>query len=291
MKYIDALKKYNEGKDKWCMPRKGSNDYLSLRDMMNKAKTVSLPKVKDILELLNVSGRNNNCFFNSIYLLVKETNDGKWKSGYDLRKNLCNIFLQNATIKKTIKRFKTYLELVQFYMNDRMTKEDIAQLLSVNVTEIKSLKKANIRKIDLNKQVEIKKLLEKHLKVSGRMPSQPEMFLAIDYIEKNYNIIILPIILNNTTLDIDLRHEMLDKVRTRISEKLENVIKASGSSRLLNSLKKYKYGVIITDNTHYQLLKINNNVLSTNAELGNFIASQETSFSFRQTNVRSRTSS
>ena len=129
------------------------------------------------------------------------------------------------------------------------------------------------------------------MKVSGRMPSQPEMFLAIDYIEKNYNIIILPIILNNTTLDIDLRHEMLDKVRTRISEKLENVIKASGSSRLLNSLKKYKYGVIITDNTHYQLLKINNNVLSTNAELGNFIASQETSFSFRQTNVRSRTSS
>jgi hypothetical protein len=220
-----------------------------------------------------VSGRNNNCFFNSIYLLVKETNDGKWKSGSDLRIFLCNIFLQKATIKKTIKRFQTYLELVQFYMKDRMTKEDIAQLLSVNITEIKSLKKANIKKIDLNMQVEIEKLLEKHLKVSGRMPSQPEMFLAIDYIQKKYNIIILPIILNHTTLDIDLRHEMLNKIRTRISEKLENVIKASGSSRLLDSLKKYKYGVIITDNTHYQLLKINNNILSTNAELNNFIAS------------------
>jgi hypothetical protein len=290
MKYIDGLKKYNEGKDKWCMPRKGSNDYLKIRDMMNKAKTASLEKVKDILELLNVSGRNNNCFFNSIFLLVKETNDGKWKSGSDLRKLLCDTFLQKATIKKTIKKFKTYLELVQFYMKDRMTKEDIAQLLSVNITEIKSLKKANIKKIDLNMQVEIEKLLEKHLKVSGRMPSQPEMFLAIDYIQKKYNIIILPIILNHTTLDIDLRHEMLNKIRTRISEKLENVMKASGSSRLLHSAKKYNYGVIITDNTHYQLLKINNRVLNTSAELSNFIGSQEKSFSFRRTNV-SRSSS
>jgi len=38
MKYIDALKKYNEGKDKWCMPRKGSEDYLKIRKMM---KTIS----------------------------------------------------------------------------------------------------------------------------------------------------------------------------------------------------------------------------------------------------------
>ena len=36
MKYIDALKKYNEGKDKWCMPRKGSVDYLQMMKMVNK---------------------------------------------------------------------------------------------------------------------------------------------------------------------------------------------------------------------------------------------------------------
>ena len=30
MKYIEALKKYNEGKDKWCFPRKGSVDYLNI---------------------------------------------------------------------------------------------------------------------------------------------------------------------------------------------------------------------------------------------------------------------
>ena len=60
MKYIEALKKYNEGKDKWCMPRKGSEDYLNIIRMM---KPIS--KKKDKLDLLNVSGRNNNCFFNS----------------------------------------------------------------------------------------------------------------------------------------------------------------------------------------------------------------------------------
>ena len=28
--------------------------------------------MKDKLNLLNVSGRNNNCFYNAIYLLVKD---------------------------------------------------------------------------------------------------------------------------------------------------------------------------------------------------------------------------
>jgi hypothetical protein len=36
MKYIDALKKYNEGKDKWCMPRKGSEDYLNIIKIVKK---------------------------------------------------------------------------------------------------------------------------------------------------------------------------------------------------------------------------------------------------------------
>ena len=307
MKYIDALKKYNEGKDKWCAPRKGSVDYLAIRDMMKKTtsspiakkktrsaspiakkKTRSAsPVKKDKLELMNVSGRNNNCFFNSIYLLVKETKVGEWKSGTELRKYLCHLFLQKAMIKKTIKKFKTYLELVQIYTKDGMASADIAELLAVNVAEIRSLKKLRIKRVDLHNQEAIEVLLENHFKVAGRMPSEPEMSLSIDYIEKNYDIIVLPIILNHTTMGIDLRHEMLGKVRMRIREKLENRMKASGSSRLLHSVKKYRYGVIITDNTHYQLLKINKQVLSTHAELSNFIESQVSSFSFSKTNARS----
>ena len=289
MKYIDALRKYNEGKDKWCIPRKGTEDYLKIRVMMRmKSKSSSSPKTsslsssiakqKDTLELLNVSGRNNNCFFNSIYLFVKDSDDSEWKSGSELRRFLCDLFLQPQNIKKTIRNFKTYLELVQVYNNDGMGVEEIAELLSVNVAEIKSLKAANIKKINLNKQGVIETLLHKHFKVSGRMPSQPEMFLAIDYLKRKYNIVVVPIILNHTTMESSLRHEMIGKIRRRIGEKLA---KASSSSGQQHSASKYTYGVIITDNTHYQMLKINNRVLSTHAELSNFIMSQENSFSFR----------
>jgi len=44
MKYIDALKKYNEGKDKWCTPRKGSVDYFKIRKMMKDIASASPKK-------------------------------------------------------------------------------------------------------------------------------------------------------------------------------------------------------------------------------------------------------
>ena len=48
MKYIDALKKYNEGKDKWCMPRKGSEDYLNIIKMVKKISNIKKTKgIKD----------------------------------------------------------------------------------------------------------------------------------------------------------------------------------------------------------------------------------------------------
>ena len=156
MKYIDALKKYNEGKDKWCMPRKGSEDYLNIIRMM---KPIS--KKKDKLDLLNVSGRNNNCFFNSIYLVIKDNNDFKKSSRYsikkgeDLRKYLCKKFIKEANIKKTIKKYQTYLELAQLYLNDGTRTEEVAELLSVNRREIKSLKIANTMNINLNKNPKI----------------------------------------------------------------------------------------------------------------------------------------
>lgn len=312
IKYKDALKKYNEGSDKWCIPRKGSEDYLKIRGMMNKISQISkiskisqISKLKDKLDLLNVSGRNNNCFFNSIYLILKETNNFKLKNGSYLRKYLCDTFLKKKNLKKTIKKFMIYLELAQFYINDGMYVEDIAELLSVNIREIKSLKKAKIRNLDLNKQDEIEVLLEKHFTVSGRMPSEPEMSLAIDYIKNNYNIVVLSIILNSgndKTLDImnsyyrnknninlreTMKNEIISKVRRRIGEKLENVMKATGSSRLLHSANKYNYGVIITDNTHYQLLKINNKVINSITDLSIFIESRDNSFSFSKTDVRS----
>ena len=307
IKYKDALKKYNEGSDKWCMPRKGSEDYVKIRGMMNKISQISQIsniKMKDKLDLFNVSGRNNNCFFNSIYLLLKEKTSFKLKSGSELRKYLCNKILQKANLNKTIKKFITYLELVKFYINDGEKNPEIARLLSVNIEEIRSLRKANIKKINLNNNNEIEALLETHLKISGRMPSGPEMSLAIDYIKNKYNIVVLRIILNSgkdKTLDImnsyyknksdvnlrkHMKTEIISKVRRRIGEKLENVMKATGSSLLLHHVNNYNYGVIITDNTHYQMLKINNKVLNSLTDLSNFIASEDNSFSFSKTDVR-----
>jgi len=37
-KYNEALKEYNEGKDKWCMPRKGSDDYKLIIKIVEKNK-------------------------------------------------------------------------------------------------------------------------------------------------------------------------------------------------------------------------------------------------------------
>jgi hypothetical protein len=299
MKYIDALRKYNENKDKWCMPRRGSVDYLEIRDIMKEKavktatkKTSSLlpltPLSRIKLELLNVSGRNNNCFFNSVYLLLKETSDGgKWKSGSYLRRFLIASFLEKAEITRTVRRFLMYLELVQMYIKEGMASGEIAELLAVNTTEIRSLRKANIKRVDLTKDADIVNMLNTHFKVLGRMPSQPEMSLTINYFKNKYDIVVLSIIID----DARKRDKLLEEVRNKINEKLENAIKSSGSSRLCNNIKKYRFGVIITDNTHYQLLKINNNVLSTIGEIKRFIASQHTSYSFRRTNVASRSSS
>jgi thiamine kinase-like enzyme len=44
MKYIDALKKYNEGKDKWCTPRKGTEDYMKILKLMNGTSASSVKK-------------------------------------------------------------------------------------------------------------------------------------------------------------------------------------------------------------------------------------------------------
>jgi len=47
MKYMDALRRYNEGSDKWCIPRKGSADYFKIREMMKKISSIQKSKSKE----------------------------------------------------------------------------------------------------------------------------------------------------------------------------------------------------------------------------------------------------
>jgi len=50
-KYFEALKEYNHGKDKWCMPRKGSDDYKLIIKIVEKNKGIkSLSKVSKTKE-------------------------------------------------------------------------------------------------------------------------------------------------------------------------------------------------------------------------------------------------
>lgn len=58
MKYIDALKKYNEGSDKWCMPRKGSEDYLKIISIMKRISNIQ--KSKDASNTPNTIAKDKN---------------------------------------------------------------------------------------------------------------------------------------------------------------------------------------------------------------------------------------
>jgi len=199
--------------------------------------------------------------------------------------------------------------------------EDISQLLSVNITEIESLINANIMYVNLNNIYELQNLLKKHFYVTGRMPSEPEMSSSIDYIKKIYKIVVLPILLNSnheyinrgktldiinrynygkknflkydidllTTMKIDIQDaRIITKIRNRIADKFNQIIKKRESSRMLYGVDKYNYGIIITDMTHYQLLKINRKIVSSSEELGIFIYSYDNSFTISQESIRSK---
>jgi hypothetical protein len=57
MKYIDALKKYNEGSDKWCMPRKGSEDYLKIIKMMKKISNIKKSKTDNDVDIITKNNK------------------------------------------------------------------------------------------------------------------------------------------------------------------------------------------------------------------------------------------
>ena len=66
----------------------------------------------DNLKLLNVSGRYNNCFYNSIYLVIKDNDKFKLTTksynitnGTKLRKYLCDNIISRST-----KSFVEYLK-------------------------------------------------------------------------------------------------------------------------------------------------------------------------------------
>lgn len=170
---------------------------------------------RDNLKLLNVSGRNNNCFFNSLYVVVKNnetfkgvfssvSNEYKIRNGTQLRKYICEFLIHRGH-----KKFKGYLEMAQELLMVHSTEKakllkkhdelmEVAHMLSVNKIEVVSLIEAGILRADLSKNEVIEKVLKKHLPTTGRMPSMPEFALSIQFVKEVFNIIVLPIILNSS---------------------------------------------------------------------------------------------
>lgn len=46
MKWIEALKEWNKGNDKWCIPRKGSDAHMAVRAIMGEKPKADAPKKK-----------------------------------------------------------------------------------------------------------------------------------------------------------------------------------------------------------------------------------------------------
>jgi hypothetical protein len=90
MKYIDALKKYNEGKDKWCTPRKGSVDYLKIKKMMKDMASAS-PK-KASVSAKSASSKKTSSIIASLRKKVSP------KTTFYKNANMIQRFLKNKLI-------------------------------------------------------------------------------------------------------------------------------------------------------------------------------------------------
>ncbi len=116
MKYIDALKKYNEGKTKWCMPRKGSEDYIKIKKMIDKNYS---PKNKILLKSKERSRvSTNNEIKSPISKQSKSAIDNVSKKP-NLKKS-SNLFITDKRVQKIQKFFKKYAIKDKYTLDNRV---------------------------------------------------------------------------------------------------------------------------------------------------------------------------
>ncbi len=186
--------------------------------------------------------------------------------------------------------------------------------------ELESLINAGILNTNLESEAGLQNLLEEHLKVGSRMPSESERTMVLSYIKQSFKIIIIEIILGAKTGDVNNVDKTLDKIykyvykkhrvksisqqsldlillktlkddikiadiinkiKYRIFEKLHNISK---NNRESNS--RFNYSVFINDMRHYQVLKINKKIINNYREVSDFL-SPKNNFTFSQKSIRS----
>ena len=158
MKYIDALKKYNEGKTKWCMPRKGSEDYIKIKKMIDinySHKNKILLKSK---ERSRVS--TNNVINSPISKQSKSTIDNVSKKP-NLKKS-SNLFITDKRVQKIQKFFKKYAIKDKYTLDNRIKYYNylINYIKDINKNEcVKKYTEDNVTKYTIaNKLFLIKKI-------------------------------------------------------------------------------------------------------------------------------------
>jgi hypothetical protein len=155
MKYIDALKKYNEGKDRWCSPKKGSVDYLRIRSMMkqdtktsshsfrSKSSPVNAPRSCDyeIVEdnpeiyLINAVG-DGDCFINAIFDYCLYT--GKLEAIYNRLMRVELLIMSIAKYEDGVKKTKALFKGFSIKKHVSNATDTISSLTKINAKDVPS---------------------------------------------------------------------------------------------------------------------------------------------------------
>ena len=132
MKYIDALKKYNEGKTKWCMPKRGSADYIKIKKMVDKNYS---PKNKILLKSKSRSHVSsiNNEINRPVSKQSKSAIDNVSKKP-KLKKS-SNLFITDKRVQKIQKFFK------KFAIKDKYTLDNRVKYYNYLINYIKDIDK------------------------------------------------------------------------------------------------------------------------------------------------------
>lgn len=161
MRYIDALRKYNEGKDKWCFPKKGTPDYLQIINMMkknsdksdlyshsftSKSSDTNAPRSRDYeivknnpkIYLINAVG-DGDCFINAIfdYCLYTGTLEAMYNRMIHIELLIASKYAKYGEgIKKAKELFSDFT--IQKYENDKKGYSNIISksLVKVDDTDV-----------------------------------------------------------------------------------------------------------------------------------------------------------
>ena len=161
MKYIDALKKYNEGSDKWCMPRKGSVDYLKIIEIMKRISNIK--KSKESSNNTETKTKDNNikilqaAIKRKLIILPKKNSTQQSTSSANSNLHSASIINNNS------ESFKRASKKPSYKSSSRVFSKDIYKNMKVNKIQNFLKDKLIINKYKLLNRINRYYLLRKKL--------------------------------------------------------------------------------------------------------------------------------